>query len=708
MKRKIFLILSIVVFYMTMVSLPINVVASEGILKGDGSESNPWLIEDLKDLEQFRDNVNDTTASKNYRGEYIKLTTDLDMSSITNWIAIGKNSSYVFSGIFDGGNHTISNMTTGVNGGNAGLFGYNSGTIKNIKFNNCKISEGSGSTITDGGIVAAKNNANGIIYNIVVNNTIINVSSGSGSGYHGLGGIVGYNLGTIDSCANIGGSITSTTNMNYKRIGGIAGQSKGGVIRNSFNTANIDAKSSTVGGIVGDNNVYGDGYSRTIIENCYNWGAIKGHAQVGGVAGENTGGAYLKNSYNAGATTAIYGSDYAGSIVRNNTNGDINNAFGIVGGKDNSTSSLVGYGSCEAGQCHKVQNNPTELEALKNSLNAWVDAENTKAGKEVYKHWYIDLETGYPIFAPSVTITFNAGANGKFSDGSATKVINTYAGVTWDNSWVPDVEVNDGWLLDDWDKEFPTVVTKSEVFTFKYLKDENKNEIPDIYEKKVTFKIENGTWDGIDNKDKVVYVKLLDESGNYSEKGTGTLTVPTGMKANEGFTKGSWDKEVPVEVTGNNDETYTYSYQKIITKKVTFKIENGTWDGTDNKDKVVYVELLDELGNYSEKGTGTLTIPTGMKANEGYTNGAWDITVPNQITKDSADVYTYIFEENILGEGDVEPSEDENKNEEIETSDDITPENPSTIDNIWNYYIMLVFTTLTLAIMLKEYKKMNN
>ena len=590
------ILFTLLMFLATFILLPTNIYALNGTISGSGSQTDPYLIEDIIDLKTFRDNVN---SGESYNGKYIKLKNDIDMSMDANpdalliWTAIG-TSSNVFKGTFDGDNHTISNMTTGVNGGNAGLFGYNSGTIKNIKFNNCKISEGSGRTITDGGIVAAKNNASGVIYNIVANNTIINVSSGSGSGYHGLGGIVGYNLGTIDSCANIGGSITSTTNMNYKRIGGIAGQSKGGVIRNSFNTANIDAKSSTVGGIVGDNNVSGDGYSRTIIENCYNWGAIKGHAQVGGVAGENTGGAYLKNSYNAGKTTAIYGPSYAGNIVRNNTNGTIKNAFGIVGGTDNSTSSLVGYGSCEAGQCHKVQNNSTELEELKNSLNAWVDAENAKAGKDVYKHWYIDYITGYPIFAPSVTITFNAGAHGKFSDNKTSKTITTYKGSSWDNTWEPSVVADDGWIAYKWDKQFPSEVNESAIYTYTYLRDENKDQIPDIYQKKVTFKIVNGLWEDNTRTDKVVYVTLRDENENYSETGSGNLIIPQNMKADEGFVDGAWDVIPQSIVTGNNPVTYTYKF-----------IENiyGTGEEeipSDDKDKEENSNLDNNQGEKSE------------------------------------------------------------------------------------------------------------
>ena len=89
--------------------------------------------------------------------------------------------------------------------------------------------------------------------------------------------------------------------------------------------------------------------------------------------------------------------------------------------------------------------------------------------------------------------------------------------------------------------------------------------VPDKYQKKVTFKVVNGTWsDNTTTKD--VYVTLLDSDGKWSETGTGTLTVPTDMTANATYDQasGKWDTPAPASsVTGTDPVTYTYRFSKL-------------------------------------------------------------------------------------------------------------------------------------------------
>ena len=86
-------------------------------------------------------------------------------------------------------------------------------------------------------------------------------------------------------------------------------------------------------------------------------------------------------------------------------------------------------------------------------------------------------------------------------------------------------------------------------------------------------------------------------------------------------------------------------------KDVTFRVVNGTWaDGT-TADKTVKVELKDENGNWSETGTGTVEIPTGMIASEGYEGGAWDVEPSTTVTGTEAVTYTYTFTEKTEGAG---------------------------------------------------------
>ena len=106
-------------------------------LEGEGTEENPYLINNLAELKWFRDDVN---GGNKYTGKYIKLTADIDLNN-EEWDPIGTEAN-TFQGHFDGGDKTISNLCiTGYNN-YVGLFGRtnNSGSIKNLTLNNVQVS----------------------------------------------------------------------------------------------------------------------------------------------------------------------------------------------------------------------------------------------------------------------------------------------------------------------------------------------------------------------------------------------------------------------------------------------------------------------------------------------------------------------------------------------------------------------------------------
>ena len=94
-----------------------------------------------------------------------------------------------------------------------------------------------------------------------------------------------------------------------------------------------------------------------------------------------------------------------------------------------------------------------------------------------------------------------------------------------------------------------------------YLVDSDDNDIPDKYQKKITFKVVNGTWSDLTNADIVRYVTLM-TAGQWAVNGTATLTdIPTGMKANSGYGNGAWDTVPPTTVSGTDEEVYTYTFK---------------------------------------------------------------------------------------------------------------------------------------------------
>lgn len=182
-----------------------------------------------------------------------------------------------FTGIYNGQNKTINGISINITNENAGMFGVNEGTIKNVKIEN---------------------------YEIV-------------TGYSKSGTIAGVNSGIIINCSTNNGNILSTITdySNMAELGGICGiNSDNGIIKNCTNYSNVTGSGKLIGGICGYN-LGGD------IESCYNYGIVKGTYQVGGIVGDSEGInenniTYLKKCVNEGNVTGI--------------NSDV--AYGQVGG----------------------------------------------------------------------------------------------------------------------------------------------------------------------------------------------------------------------------------------------------------------------------------------------------------------------------------------------------------------------------------------
>ena len=96
-------------------------------LNGKGSENDPYLVSNLEELNNIRNIlfVNTTT--------HFKMTADIDMSSIKDWIPINLlNEPYGI--VFDGDGHKITNFTCS-HSERASLFGILHGTVKNLTIN---------------------------------------------------------------------------------------------------------------------------------------------------------------------------------------------------------------------------------------------------------------------------------------------------------------------------------------------------------------------------------------------------------------------------------------------------------------------------------------------------------------------------------------------------------------------------------------------
>lgn len=271
-------------------------------------------ISTVKDLKQFADHCRRDNWSK---GKAVYLDNDLELpDSMTLVIAS-------FAGSFDGGGHTISNVSISEAGSNTGFFGIvlkngvvsnlniegkykpqgvmsrlggiagtNYGTIENCTYNG-KIKADS----ELGGIVG-RNKESGVVSGCEVSGTI--------EGNTSCGGVVGYNEGRVVGCTNkadvnvkyedkalteeelsntienivMGESLNSLRGLNTRMdVGGVVGFS-GGEVFSCVNTGTVgyDHVGYNTGGIVGR--------STGFVRDCTNRGTIYGRKDIGGIVGQ--------------------------------------------------------------------------------------------------------------------------------------------------------------------------------------------------------------------------------------------------------------------------------------------------------------------------------------------------------------------------------------------------------------------------------------
>ncbi|WP_195539573.1 hypothetical protein [Eubacterium maltosivorans] len=235
-------------YYLISAAQGYNTIAFAG---GDGSASNPYQIENAEQLDAVRKKLN---------AHYV-LNKDIDLSEIENWQPIGSSigerfgMENGFTGCLDGNGHSVKNMNIYLNAcqydesqihksysgeqinHRVGLFGSvgPEGNVKNINLDNIKILIG-----------GKKEQKASMLVSVAV------------------GGITGFNAGTIENCTSSGNiQFDPDNDITDAYTGGIAGIMNGdlkkGLITETgiWNAANharlqvVTQQSNITGGIVG-------------------------------------------------------------------------------------------------------------------------------------------------------------------------------------------------------------------------------------------------------------------------------------------------------------------------------------------------------------------------------------------------------------------------------------------------------------------------
>ena len=298
-------------------------------VSGSGTQASPYLITNAAELEYLAETVN---AGEKYAGVYFKLTNNIDLSTYSNWIPIGYTDEGIyFSGIFDGGNYTVSNMTTtGKDGENyrmSGLFGcVLNGTVKNLKIDNANVTAiGTKDFSFAGGLTGLAYLSN--VENCFVYNSTINTNATDRSNNY-AGGVIGFiassnisSCGAVDCSVNstaTSGGFTATVEDTYENVDSSISKC---FVMNS-NVSSISAKDgafSMCSGFIGD--LCPDNDGGLSIENCFIYNVdIKDYKDEPGnvinaltgafLAGSSGGVVTINNCYVDATITA----KYAGSI----------------------------------------------------------------------------------------------------------------------------------------------------------------------------------------------------------------------------------------------------------------------------------------------------------------------------------------------------------------------------------------------------------
>jgi serpin B len=241
-------------------------------------------IRDWDDLDAIRNNLggshilmNDLdSTTPGYNG-----TASETADGGKGWQPIG-----TFTGSFDGRKYEIRNLfIKRPDKSSVGLFGYvgGGGIVQNITVVNATVTGKSsvgGLVGWNGGTVSSSNSSSNV----------------TGSNEY-VGGLVGRNQGTVRdsySTGNVSGN---------EYVGGLVGYNEEGSVSNSSSSSNVTGSNDHVGGLVG--------WNKRTVSDSYSTGSVNGNEYVGGLVGRNQG--TVRDSYSSSNVTGS--NDHVGGLV---------------------------------------------------------------------------------------------------------------------------------------------------------------------------------------------------------------------------------------------------------------------------------------------------------------------------------------------------------------------------------------------------------
>ena len=261
-----------------------------------------------------------------------ELTADISLASYSNWVPIGtcNSNNYCpnsFSGVFDGNNHSISNLIIDISSESygVGLFGSiaPAAILRDLTLINVNI--GTTSSGDDFGSLVGYGREASILDVRAVNVTI------SAANVESVGGLIGDGWNsTVSSSSVVAHSIGGS-----RRVGGLLGYGESSIVSSSSVVAHsISGSSDHVGGLIGW------GQSSTVSSSSVVAHSISGSfSNIGGLIGWGQSSTVSSSSVVAHSISGS--SDYVGGLIGWGQNSTVSSSL-VLGGSLNGTSHVGG------------------------------------------------------------------------------------------------------------------------------------------------------------------------------------------------------------------------------------------------------------------------------------------------------------------------------------------------------------------------------
>jgi glucan-binding YG repeat protein len=244
----------------------------------------------------------------------------------------------------------------------------------------------------------------------------------------------------------------------------------------------------------------------------------------------------------------------------------------------------------------------------------------------------------------NVTVTFKV-VNGSWDEGEgeAAKTDKTVTLTGHDGDTlkltadqIPAVgsKPNDTYKAGSWDTtpSADTEITADTTYTYTYAQ-------KDSISQTVTFKVVNGSWNDETTTDKTV--TLTGYEGD-TLKLTADQIPAVGTKPGTNYRVGSWNvtPSANTAITADTTYIYTYAQKDTISRTVTFKVVNGSWNDETATDKTV--TLTGYEGDTLKLAANQIPA-VGDKPGTNYKAGSWDVTPSAETEITAATTYTYTY-----------------------------------------------------------------